>query len=47
MANVGAAVTKFAAPFVMVAFGWQAVAQIWSVALACAPRCALWRALAG
>ncbi|MFN0044607.1 MAG: nitrate/nitrite transporter [Alphaproteobacteria bacterium] len=34
MGNVGAAVTKFAAPFVMVAFGWQAVAQIWSVALA-------------
>lgn len=31
--NVGAAVTKFAAPFVMVAFGWQAVAQIWAVAL--------------
>lgn len=34
MGNVGAAVTKFTAPFVMVAFGWQAVAQIWSVALA-------------
>ncbi len=31
--NVGAAVTKFAAPFVMVAFGWTAVAQAWAVAL--------------
>jgi NNP family nitrate/nitrite transporter-like MFS transporter len=31
--NVGAAVTKFLAPFVMVAFGWQAVAQIWAAAL--------------
>jgi NNP family nitrate/nitrite transporter-like MFS transporter len=31
--NVGAAVTKFIAPFVMVAFGWQAVAQIWAAAL--------------
>jgi NNP family nitrate/nitrite transporter-like MFS transporter len=33
MGNVGAAVTKFAAPFVMVAFGWTAVAQIWAAAL--------------
>jgi NNP family nitrate/nitrite transporter-like MFS transporter len=32
--NVGAAVTKFAAPFVMVAYGWQAVAWIWAGALA-------------
>ena len=32
--NVGAAVTKFLAPFVMVAFGWHAVAQIWAGALA-------------
>ncbi len=32
--NVGAAVTKFAAPFVMLAFGWQSVAQIWASALA-------------
>ena len=31
--NVGAAVTKFAAPFVMVAFGWTMVAQVWAVAL--------------
>jgi MFS transporter, NNP family, nitrate/nitrite transporter len=31
--NVGAAVTKFIAPFVMVAFGWQAVAQVWAVGL--------------
>ena len=32
--NVGAAVTAFLAPFVMAAFGWRAVAQIWAVALA-------------
>ncbi|WP_333590808.1 nitrate/nitrite transporter [Brevundimonas sp.] len=32
--NVGSAVTKFAAPFVMLAFGWEAVAQIWAVVLA-------------
>ncbi len=31
--NVGAAVTKFIAPFVMVAFGWQMVANIWAAAL--------------
>lgn len=31
--NVGAAVTKFTAPFVMVAMGWQAVAQIWAAVL--------------
>ena len=31
--NVGAAVTKFVAPFVMVAMGWEAVAQIWAAAL--------------
>jgi len=33
LGNVGAAVTKFTAPFVMVAFGWHAVAQIWAAAL--------------
>ena len=32
--NVGAAVTKFAAPFVLLAFGWEAVAQIWALGLA-------------
>ena len=32
--NVGAGVTMFAAPIVLVAFGWQAVAQIWAAALA-------------
>ncbi len=31
--NVGAAVTKFVAPFVLIAMGWQAVAQIWAVGL--------------
>ncbi|MBT5455651.1 MAG: NarK/NasA family nitrate transporter, partial [Rhodospirillaceae bacterium] len=31
--NVGAAVTKFTAPFVMVAFGWEMVAQVWAAAL--------------
>lgn len=33
MGNVGSAVTKIFAPFVMIAFGWHAVAQIWAVAL--------------
>jgi len=32
--NVGAAVTKFAAPFILIAWGWQAVALIWAAALA-------------
>jgi NNP family nitrate/nitrite transporter-like MFS transporter len=31
--NVGAAVTKFAAPIIMVAFGWKMVAQIWAIGL--------------
>src|SRR5262245_53897170 len=31
--NVGAAVTKFVAPFVMVAWGWKSVAEIWAIAL--------------
>ena len=31
--NVGAAVTKFLAPFVLVAYGWEMVAQVWAVAL--------------
>jgi NNP family nitrate/nitrite transporter-like MFS transporter len=31
--NVGAAVTKFVAPFVLVAWGWQMVAQLWAAAL--------------
>ncbi|RFB79740.1 nitrate/nitrite transporter [Methylovirgula sp. 4M-Z18] len=31
--NVGAAVTKFLAPFVLVAFGWQVVAQVWAASL--------------
>ncbi|CAK0765360.1 putative nitrate/nitrite antiporter NarK1 [Azospirillaceae bacterium] len=34
MGNVGSAVTKFVAPFVMVAFGWQVVAQVWAAVLA-------------
>lgn len=32
--NVGAAVTKFVAPFIMVAMGWHAVANIWAASLA-------------
>jgi MFS transporter, NNP family, nitrate/nitrite transporter len=32
--NVGAAVTKFIAPFVLLAWGWQAVALIWAAVLA-------------
>lgn len=31
--NVGAAVTKFLAPMVMVAFGWEMVANLWALAL--------------
>jgi NNP family nitrate/nitrite transporter-like MFS transporter len=31
--NVGAALTKFIAPFVLLAWGWQSVAQIWAAAL--------------
>jgi NNP family nitrate/nitrite transporter-like MFS transporter len=31
--NVGAAVTKFAAPFVLIAWGWQSVAEIWALVL--------------
>jgi NNP family nitrate/nitrite transporter-like MFS transporter len=33
MGNVGAAVTKFCAPVVMVGYGWHAVAIIWAVAI--------------
>jgi len=32
--NVGAAVTKFLAPFALLAWGWQSVAVIWAAALA-------------
>ncbi|HEX8013472.1 MAG TPA: MFS transporter [Casimicrobiaceae bacterium] len=32
--NVGAAVTIFVAPFVMVAFGWESVARLWAAGLA-------------
>ncbi len=31
--NVGAAVTKFLAPVIMVAFGWKTVALVWAAAL--------------
>ena len=31
--NVGAAVTKFVAPFVLLAWGWQAVALLWAAVL--------------
>jgi NNP family nitrate/nitrite transporter-like MFS transporter len=31
--NVGAAVTKFFAPFVLIAFGWEMVALVWAAAL--------------
>jgi NNP family nitrate/nitrite transporter-like MFS transporter len=37
--NVGAAVTKFLAPFIMVAYGWQTVANIWAVAIAVMGSC--------
>lgn len=32
--NIGAAVTTFVAPFVLVAFGWETVAQVWAAVLA-------------
>ncbi len=32
--NVGAAVTKFVAPVIMVAYGWKTVALVWAAALA-------------
>jgi NNP family nitrate/nitrite transporter-like MFS transporter len=32
--NVGAAITKFLAPFVLLAWGWQSVALIWAAVLA-------------
>ena len=32
--NVGAAVTKFLAPFVLVACGWQTVALVWAAGIA-------------
>ena len=32
--NVGAAITKFAAPVIMVAYGWKTVALVWAAALA-------------
>ena len=32
--NIGAAVTSFGAPFVLVAYGWETVAQVWATALA-------------
>jgi NNP family nitrate/nitrite transporter-like MFS transporter len=31
--NMGAAVTKFLAPFVLLAWGWQAVAQVWALSI--------------
>ena len=31
--NVGAAVTKFVAPFVMIAIGWRGVAEVWALGL--------------
>ncbi len=34
--NTGAAVTMYLAPLVLVAYGWQTVAQVWAVALAVA-----------
>jgi NNP family nitrate/nitrite transporter-like MFS transporter len=33
MGNIGAAVTKFCAPFVMIAYGWNSVAKIWAITL--------------
>ncbi|WP_330447971.1 MFS transporter [Paracoccus marcusii] len=42
--NVGAAVTKFVAPFVMVAYGWHGVAYVWAAGLAILGCCSsFWR----
>src|SRR5262247_2536176 len=32
--NVGAAITMLVAPFIMVAYGWKAVANIWAIVIA-------------
>jgi NNP family nitrate/nitrite transporter-like MFS transporter len=34
--NVGSAVTKLGAPWVMLAYGWQGVARLWALLLLCA-----------
>ena len=34
--NAGAAITKLAAPWVMLAYGWQGVARLWALLLLCA-----------
>src|SRR5512145_607595 len=34
LGNVGAAVTHFTAPLLMLAFGWQSVARLWALVLA-------------
>jgi NNP family nitrate/nitrite transporter-like MFS transporter len=34
LGNIGAAVTHFAAPLVMLGFGWQTVARVWALVLA-------------
>ena len=34
MGNVGAALTKFLAPFVLLAWGWQGVAHVWAIGIA-------------
>ena len=33
MGNVGAALTKFVAPFLLVAYGWHAVAHVWAIGI--------------
>jgi NNP family nitrate/nitrite transporter-like MFS transporter len=34
--NTGSAITKLAAPWVMLAYGWQSVARLWALLLLCA-----------
>jgi NNP family nitrate/nitrite transporter-like MFS transporter len=43
LGNVGAALTHFAAPLVMLGFGWQTVARVWALVLA-ATAVAFWLA---
>jgi len=35
--NVGAALTKFIAPFILVAYGWRTVALVWAAAISVMP----------
>ena len=42
MGNVGAAVTNFGAPFLLVAIGWERTAQVYAVVLLITAACSSW-----